>query len=604
MDDTDESSLAISASSSEPLLPIDETPRKRPALVWRPFWKRNDRRIAIASVVTVLLLLIVVGWQRRHSRRPTLEEPAAPLLVTLPGYGTFKGVRVVKTIRKKKDIEQPVDAWLNVQYSTQPVNENRFAPPDWPQPFEGTRDATDYGPACMQNWGFDAKAQGEDCLNFNLFRPSGIPLETKLPVLVWLHGGAFVGGSARHFDGPTFVARSQEPIIVVTVQYRLGVLGSFPSKLFEEEGLLNLGIRDQRMLLEFMQRYLPNFGGDPDRVTLGGQSAGAHSVGIHLFHSYGGDESKKLFSQAILASGAPTARSFPPAQYPLYERQFQQLMDHLKCPISGHNSDMLACLRGTSLPDIQAISSQIFKSTTYNITWPWQPVSPGPLLEKLGSRSGIDGTFFKIPVLVTSCTDEGTFFAPKNLTTDEHFTKFMANLLPGLTDADLAELATLYPDPSDGTGPYVKSPHSTQWARVSAAFGDYSYICPVQETAVRLASAGAPVYKARFNVPNGGSDVPHAADNPYFNGLTSARHQEVADIYSSYYASFIAAGDPNKFASEGAPSWDRYWNLGSGELAVSTRKSGGISMEEERAGIRMKQCAWWRDEERMVRIHK
>ncbi|KAF2248291.1 alpha/beta-hydrolase [Trematosphaeria pertusa] len=567
-------------SIDEPLLPVDESPREH------------------------------VGFRKRYPgpSGPVLEVPSTPLLVALPGYSTFKGVRVLTSLNRKMTFEEPVDAWLGVEYSRQPVNESRFAPPDWPEPFNGTKDATDYGPICVQAWS-NPTTHSEACLTFNLYRPAGIQDGAKLPVFVFLHGGAFVEGSGKSFDGATFVAKSQEPLIVVTVQYRIGALGSLPSKLFEEEGLLNLGVRDQRMLLEFTQKYVSYFGGDPERITLGGQSAGAHSVGIHLFHNYGDDEGKKLFSQAILASGAPTARSFPAATYPLYERQFQRFMDYLDCPISP-NSEALSCLRNASVSSIQYISKTVFKDSKYNITWPWQPASPGPLLEKRGSKSGEDGTFYKIPTLISSTTDEGKFFAPKNLSTGEEFTAFVANMLPGLTDDDLADLDALYPDPSNGTGPYADHTgafQSTQFERIGAAYGDYSYICPVQETARLLAAAGAPVYKARFNTPNYASahmGVPHASDAPYFNGVTDVESPDISEIYSSYYASFIVSGDPNKYAVEGAPVWDRYWGVGSGELAVGSEERGGVVMEEERAGIRMVECRWWRDPERMRRLNK
>lgn len=610
--DADDSREAASASSEEPLLPVhDETVLKHVRTKKQPIWKKYWKHIAaVATLVVVLILLIV--WFTTNQKDDTLEEPEEPLIVTLPGYGTLKGTQVVKSIKKKDAFEEPINAWLGIEYSIQPGNNTRFAPPDWPKPFNETIDASEYGPACMQNWGFDPNHQSEACLTFNLFRPAGISFDTKLPVFVFLHGGAFVGGSSRSFDGATFVARSQEPLIVVTAQYRLGILGSLPSKLFEEEGLLNLGLRDQRMMLEFIQKYVTHFGGDPDRVTLGGQSAGAHSVGIHLFHSYGGDENKKLFSQAVIASGGPTARSFPPSDYPLYQRQFNETMDYLRCDTSLSNADQIACLNDAPLRSMQQISAMVYKQNKYNITWPWQPVSPGALMEKRGTQSGVDGTFYKIPLLISSTTDEGKFFTPKNLTTNEDFTDFVATLLPGLNDDDLADLDALYPDPTNDTGPYSKSHHigkwiSTQFDRIGAAYGDYSYICPVQEAASRLAGAGAPVYKARFNTPNGAPPhmgIPHASDAAYFNGGKNVQFPEISEIYSAYYASFVVSGDPNKYKTDDAPTWDRYYGVGSGELVVSNEDRGGIVMEEERAGVRMVECKWWRDEDRASRLFK
>ncbi|KAF2634440.1 alpha/beta-hydrolase [Massarina eburnea CBS 473.64] len=553
---------------------------------------------------------MIYGFIRTSKKwDPSLRVPDEPLLVTLPNYGTFKGVQVVKSAKARVSFEQPVDAWLGVEYSVQPANQTRFAPPSWPNEFNGTRNAMEYAKSCIQNWGFDPSQHAEECLTFNLYRTNGVPRDTKLPVFLFLHGGSFVLGNGRSFDGAAFVAKSREPLVVITGQYRLGALGSLPSKLFEEEGLLNLGLRDQRMLLEFIQKYILYFGGDKDRVTLGGQSAGGHSVGLHLFHNYGKDEDKKLFSQAILASGAPTARSFPPATYPLYKRYYQQFMDMIGCSTSTAtaNSEALACIQATPLRSIQKASGKIYTDSNYNITWAWQPVSGGPFLEKAGSISGKDETFFKVPTLLSSTTDEGKLFTPRNLTTNKHFSAFMSNLQPGLTKADLAELEALYPDPSNNTGPYANSPISTQYNRVSAAYGDYSYICPVQETAYRLAKASVPVYKARFNTPNNAPasmGVPHASDAAYFNGLTNVQFPDIADIYSSYYASFVVSGDPNRFKSKKAPLWEDYTNVGRTVLRVGNEGRGGVGMEEEKAGIRTTECKWWRDEARMLRMNK
>jgi acetylcholinesterase len=610
-EDRDDGPLSL----SEPLLPVNEAPPKAVGVqdqwrVWlsRKGWSRN--RIAmVAAGITVYFIVLI--WFKKSRVPGMIEMPETPLVVTLPGYGTFHGVEVTNEQDEKIIHHRKINAFLGVEYSTQPVGEERFAPPNWPKKFEGTKDVTEYGPSCMQNHGYDAGWHKENCLTFNLFRPAGVSYRRKLPVFVFLHGGGFVGGSSRSFDGQLFVGRSKEPLIVVTVQYRIGALGSLPSELFADQGLLNLGIRDQRMLLQFLQTYVQYFGGDPDRVTLGGQSAGAHSVGIHLFHDYGDDTDRKLFNQAIIASGAPTARSFPPYKYPLYQNQFRMFMDMLGCEmpsnISSTASRAMSCLRDVSLGELQHASSVIFKETKFNNTWPWQPVSHAPLLEKLGSKSGRDGTFYKIPTLISSCTDEGKFFAPKNLTSNDDFNQYMKNLLPDLTKSDLRELEELYPDPSDGEGPYANSPESTQWERVSAAYGDYSYICPVQETAQRLASKDVPVYKARFNTPTGDDGpwgIPHAADAQYFNGNPKVRHPHISDIYSAYYASFIVSGDPNAYKTDDSPEWERYEKLGGKELMVGSEERGGVHVENEDTGIRMRQCNWWRDEDRMLRLYK
>lgn len=261
------------------------------------------------------LIWPLIAAMSRRTSNAALDTDRA-LVVTLPGYGSFKGTKILRNLDETTPLERPVDAWLGIEYSTQPVDDNRFQPAAWPGSFDGTRLAIGYGPACYQDL-HGSMAQSEACLTLNVFRPSGVSASQKLPILIYLHGGSFVVGSARSFDGATFVAKSTQPLMVVTAQYRLGALGNIPSKLMQEEGLLNLGLRDQRQMLEFMQKYATSFGGDDGRVTLAGLSAGAYSVGFHLFHNYSKAAKKPMFSRVILASGSPTARSFPGVDYPM-----------------------------------------------------------------------------------------------------------------------------------------------------------------------------------------------------------------------------------------------------------------------------------------------
>lgn len=264
---------------------------------------------------------------------PGTAVPVTKQTVSLEGYGKFTGTTINSTYSGYA-LPKPVDAWLGIDYATQPIGDGRFKPVDWPAPFYGIKAATTYGKACIQDPStVAAETQSEACLSFNVYRPRGVPLDKKLPVLVWIHGGSFNGGSWKSFDGAAFVAASKAPIIAVTFHYRIGALGFLPSELFEQEGLLNLGVRDQHFFLKnFVQKHIGSFGGDPKSVTLGGRSAGAHSVGIHYFHNYEDDAGQPYFARAIHQSGSVTARTFPNATYPLYAQQFQTFVDYLSCP--------------------------------------------------------------------------------------------------------------------------------------------------------------------------------------------------------------------------------------------------------------------------------
>lgn len=185
-------------------------------------------------------------------------------------------------IQLQEGFPQTVDAFLGVPYARPPIGERRFRPPEKVLASPDTIDATKYGPRAPGKAllaGGPKVEQSEDCLTANIFRPTGTDeLEDKLPVAIYLHGGAFNRGAAAMHETASMVAWSEVPFIGVSFGYRVGALGFLPSSLSKKEGLLNLGLRDQICLFEWVQENIGEFGGDPDNVTLFGLSAGAHSV--------------------------------------------------------------------------------------------------------------------------------------------------------------------------------------------------------------------------------------------------------------------------------------------------------------------------------------
>lgn len=524
------------------------------------------------------------------------------LAVTLDGYGSFVGTTVEETLSGYK-LPRAVDAWMGMDYATQPTGENRFKPVTWPEPFNGVRDAKEFGKICIQDAArSDVTIQDEACLNFNVFRTKGVSMDKKLPVLVWIHGGAFNGGSWSSFDAASFAASSEEPIVVVNFHYRINSLGFLPSALFEEEGLLNLGMRDQHLFLQFVQKHVASFGGDPDQVTVGGRSAGAHSTGILYFHNYGEDEGKPLFARAIHQSGSVTARAFPNATYPLYEEQMQEYMDYLGCPL-GDNEEALRCLRSADIDAIRNISSAIYDKYDPALTWPFQPTQGGPLLEKFGSQSGYDGTFFHVPTITSTTTDEAKYYVSGDLETNEEWLDFLANISPALTEKDLELLESLYPDPATNPdSPFANSPNSTQYNRLSAAWSDYAYICPGQETAVVASEAKVPTWKLRFNTSPGLPEwqgVPHTSDTKYTWDEPEMPHPDISHVYHAYLASFVTAGDPNAHRWEGSPEWPVYLEENGSQLVVQPGDT-----KVERDDVRVEACQYWRNPERAPRLNK
>jgi acetylcholinesterase len=533
--------------------------------------------------------------------------------VNLSGYGSFSGLKIAQTLTGQP-LPASVDGWLGIDYALQPIGDQRFRPIQGrPEEFHGVKNATSYGNVCVQDPRVVHYKQDEACLNFNVYRTSGAPLTDKLPTLVWIHGGGFVEGSAHSMDGAAFVASSEHPIMVITFNYRLNSLGFLPSKLFEEEGLLNLGIRDQRFLLEFLQSHLGSFGGDARRITLAGRSAGAHSTGIHYFHNYGEDRDRPLFAQAIFQSGAVTGRAFPDSSYPLYQVTFSRFMMHLRCPTDRGNTAALECLRRAPIEEIRSISSRLYGAAEETLSWPFQPTLGGPLLEKPGSLSGEEGTFYPLPAITSHTTDEGKFYTPGHLETNHDFLSFMHQMSPYLNFTDVALLNELYPDPVDHLdSAYANSPNSTQYNRLSAAWSDMAYICPSRETAVRLSLAGVPTWRVRFNTPNypleyqAWRGIPHTSDTGYTYDSPDVAYPQTAHIYHAYLASFVATGDPNTARFEGAPIWPQYHapqacGMSSPQQLV-VHPGNFTSVESDI--LRLRQCKFWNDPERAGRLNK
>ena len=175
-----------------------------------------------------------------------------------------------------------VRTWRGLRYAAPPVADLRFRAPQAPQPWTEVADATSFGPACPQpvfpNMPLDLGApQAEDCLRLNIWASSNTRPGDGKPVMVWLHGGAYVLGSSSQslYDGRRLVG---DGVVVVTVNYRLGALGFVDLSSFDRRFDSNVGLRDALAALTWVRDNIAAFGGDPRRVTLFGESAGAGMV--------------------------------------------------------------------------------------------------------------------------------------------------------------------------------------------------------------------------------------------------------------------------------------------------------------------------------------
>jgi carboxylesterase type B len=199
--------------------------------------------------------------------------------VALP-QGTAVGLTLNESLPK------PIDAFRGIPYALPPTGDRRFRPAVKVEPSpDSIIDASKYGPAAPGKpllAGGPKLEYSEDCLTANVFRPA-VHLgsnASKLPVAIYIHGGAFNRGTANMHNTASMVAWSEAPFIAVSFNYRIGALGFLPSSVTAKAGSLNLGLRDQIVLFEWVKDNIEAFGGDPENVTLIGLSAGAHSVSL------------------------------------------------------------------------------------------------------------------------------------------------------------------------------------------------------------------------------------------------------------------------------------------------------------------------------------
>jgi para-nitrobenzyl esterase len=237
-------------------------------------------------------------------------------------------------------------AYLGVPYAKPPVGELRFAAPEPADNWSDTRDAMQFGPACVQAQGAVSLTGGadtnEDCLYLNVWTPSGTP-SAALPVMVFIHGGGYTTGASNTFLGNDLVKKG--PVILVTINYRLGALGFFAQPELDKQRKSKPAgsdaIRDQQLALQWVHDNIASFHGDPANVTLFGESAGSSAVGVHLVSP----GSRGLVTRYLMESGVTTrgvSSGIEPATRDARYQRSQQLADGL-CPDAA---DKIACLRG------------------------------------------------------------------------------------------------------------------------------------------------------------------------------------------------------------------------------------------------------------------
>lgn len=214
-----------------------------------------------------------------------------------------------EAIAKKSSTTCSINSFLGIRYAEPPINDLRWRAPvpinsnkSTDTPVTSYTDATSYGLQCVQGTPgympatFNYSLASEDCLFMNIITPSN-PVSNSLPVVVNIHGGAYILGNSTSEDGSQLVSYSNGSIIYISIQYRLGAYGFLAGSEVQSDGDLNAGLLDQRLALEWVQENIHAFGGDPKKVTIEGGSAGGGSVIYQLLR--GGGETDPPFRSAM-----------------------------------------------------------------------------------------------------------------------------------------------------------------------------------------------------------------------------------------------------------------------------------------------------------------
>lgn len=298
--------------------------------------------------------------------------------------------------------EAGVTEFLGIPYAAPPVGPLRWRAPQPVQPWSETLDATSFGRIAPQVVSMgaslvpgDATDADEDCLTLNVWTPATD--DAKRPVMVWIHGGAFVGGagSSQLYRGTHLVDRGD--VVVVTINYRLGALGFLAHPSLDDDGYsANWGLLDQIAALEWVQSNIEGFGGDPDNVTVFGESAGAMSIG-NLLAAVG---SRGLFRRAILQSGHPLALTREVGQR-IAERFFAEC---------GVDIGDVEALRAVPVEEVLRAQQAVGLAEAGKTVMPFQPVIDGGLLDRHPVETITDGSAKGIPMLIGTNLDEMKFF--------------------------------------------------------------------------------------------------------------------------------------------------------------------------------------------------
>ena len=511
------------------------------------------------------VLLCLVTVVSLHANLLSTAD-ASPAIVTKSG--PLKGIQTPTT-----------NEYLGIPYAVPPVGNLRWTPP---QPFgkwHGVFQATQFGNFCTQPES-GSTFGSEDCLTLNV-----TPREKKnqnkhhgLPVMVWIHGGSLVTGGGGFYDPTRMV--EQGGVIIVTINYRLGLLGFFAHKAIDEECHLkgNYGLMDQQLALRWVKRNIGAFGGDSKRVTIIGESAGGQSV----YSDLASPTAAGLFQRAISESGSYIQFQDYWAPISIVPLAQAETIGTSLVPSGTELANSVGCTSQTAqcLRDVPASTLVLAEPAII------YPFVDGKILKRSPTAAFASGQFNRVPVISGGNHDEYRLFVAEQydatghpLVTEADYEAAVGTLWDGFGATFVTEIfSVVYPLANYPIVPSIPGdPSPSPGIALGASGTDGIFACP-ERNGVALLSAWVPTYAYEFNDEDAYlvfSEFPsppfppitfplgtaHFTEVPYLFDVFSTpsnftpEQQQLSESMISYWTRFAATGNPN---SAGQPVWAQY----------------------------------------------
>ncbi len=457
-----------------------------------------------------------------------------------------------------------VNYWYGIPYAQQPIGNLRWMPPQALATSNDTKDA-DIPNACPQRSAFGVLLT-ESCLTLNVYTPENA---SNLPVYVWIHGGSFTSGAGVQYDAAPFVSTSfvnAVPVVVVTINYRLGLLGFMADKaLYDERSGINnksttgnYGILDQMMALDWIKKNIGGFGGNPQQITVGGESAGGISVTILLTSPL---VTNGTFQRAIVESGG----IWPDAANTL-QNAINSTGNVLRVIL---NCTAVQCLRNLTVDQILTVQNTIASKNIFGASA--SPVIDGYVLNDIMENNYARGDFQKVPILIGSTTNETSLFTCPFFNGMANITQVQAFFNAVYNATIINKIPTIYGPISAYNNPltYLNIVYSDSWAH-----------CGSRRIASKFSSYGLSSYVYTYNhlLPATPScfGVAHAAELPmlfpsllpylYANYNFTVLEQQLATNMILYWANFIHKSNPRYIGNPA--NWDAYLTSSDGDFVL------------------------------------